>query len=158
MKKVLLANNIQADIYDPDPDNLTGIGQKAWEYDASISFHHNSYSGTGNPYHCIMIDPAAPSSWKQYTSRMCIAMAKALDGTVADTKIMAGGTNGLDGVYEAELSVLNASAKDPDKKPPYHCLVEAYFLNPMTNVSACMEASRKAAEAIALFLSENPWP
>jgi N-acetylmuramoyl-L-alanine amidase len=158
MQKVLIAKGFQADIYDPNPDNLTGVGQRAWQYDAAISFHHNSYSGSNNPYHCIMIDPAAPNSWKQYTSKMCIAMAKALDGTVADTTIMKGGTNGLDGVYEAELSVLNASAKDPDGKPPYHCLVEAYFLNPMTSVSACMEASRKAAEAIALFLSESPLP
>jgi hypothetical protein len=158
MQKVLQDNGISADIYDPDPDNLTAVGERAWQYDACISFHHNSYDGSGNPYHCIMIDPAAPAAWKEYTSKMCIAMATALDGTCADTVIMKGGTNGIDGVYEAELSVLNASAKDPDAPPPFHCLVEAYFLNKMTSITACLEASKKAGEAIAKFLVANPWP
>lgn len=142
------------DIFDPATDNLTSIGQKAWNYDICISWHHNSYTGSSNPYHCIMMDPEAPKEWKLIASEMCEAMALALDGTVADTKVF-GGTNGIRGVYETQLSVLNASAKDPDGKPPFHCLVEAYFLNPMSNVTACLDASKRAAEAIGVFVNKK---
>ncbi len=39
----------QVDIYDPNPDNLIGIGAKAAGYDIFISLHHNSYGGTREP-------------------------------------------------------------------------------------------------------------
>ena len=157
MQKVLQAAGFVADIFDPQPDNLTAIGEKAWSYDAAISFHHNSYDGNKNPYHCIMVDPQAPKSWKTYASKMCVAMANSLKGTPAETQVFSG-TNGTKGVYEAELSVLNRSAQDPDGKPPFHCLVEAYFLNGFSNEEECSRLSTKAAGAVAQFLISNSLP
>jgi N-acetylmuramoyl-L-alanine amidase len=132
-------------MYDPDPDNLTAVGQKARGFDVVISWHHNQYkNGTENPYHCVMIDPAAPSAWKNIASRLAIAIEKGARGTCADTVVFSG-THDLVGVYEAELTVLNTSANDPDGEKPFHVLPEAYFLNKMTSVQGCMDASKAIA-------------
>lgn len=131
-----------ADYIDPDPDNLTAIGKEARKYDVVISFHHNSYTGTGNPYHCVIVDPSVPTEWKKAAGRLAAAIEVGANGTVADTKLF-GGTNGIPGVYEAELTVLNTSWADPDGKPPFHVLPEFFFLNPMKDQGACLKALSK---------------
>jgi N-acetylmuramoyl-L-alanine amidase len=150
LKSALESAGYSVTMWDPDPDNLTAVGAEARKYDVAISWHHNSYDGSGNPYHCVMIDPAAPNAWKLIASRLAIAMEKGARGTCADTVVF-GGTNGLAGVYEAELTVLNTSANDPDGKKPFHILPEGYFLNKMTSVQACMDATK----AIALEFSKQ---
>lgn len=131
-----------ADYYDPDPDNLTDVGVKARSYDVVISFHNNSYSGSGNPYHCIMTDPKMPAAHKQIVSRLAFAIERGANGTCADTVIF-GGTNGIPGVYDAELTVINTSQADPDGKPPFHILPEFFFLNKMSSEAECKKALDK---------------
>lgn len=150
IKTELEGGGYSVKMWDPDPDNLTAVGTEARKYDVAISWHHNSYDGSGNPYHCIMCDPAMPNAWKLIVSRLAIAMERGARGTCADTVVF-GGTNGLAGVYEAELTVLNTSANDPDGKKPFHILPEGYFLNKMTSVQSCMDATR----AIALEFSKQ---
>jgi N-acetylmuramoyl-L-alanine amidase len=56
IKEKLDQKGFVVDIYNPDPDNLTGVGKHAQGYDMFLSLHHNSYGGTGDPYTCAMID------------------------------------------------------------------------------------------------------
>jgi N-acetylmuramoyl-L-alanine amidase len=147
MKAEFEKNGYKCDMWDPDPDNLTAVGERAGAYNVAISLHHNSYkNGTGNPYHCVMVDPAMPAGEKQIASRLCKAFAAAADGTIADTTVF-GGTHGLAGVYEAELSVLNASRRA--SKPPFHILPEFFFLNKFTDEAACLPVVEKMALALA---------
>lgn len=145
----LQQKGIDAPWFNPDPDNLTQVGQSGWgNFDIMVSWHHNSYSGAGNPYVCVMVDPAAPMATKLFAQKCARAIVEALKGTPEETKIFSG-TNGMEGVYEAELSVTNTSAKDPDGKPPKHVLVEAYFLNKFNDEAQCISATKKAALAVA---------
>lgn len=139
----------------PDPDDLVQVGKASWgKTDIMISWHHNSYSGSGNPYVCCMVDPVAPKSTKLFAQKCSRAIVAALKGTPEETKIFEG-TSGMEGVYEAELSVINTSAKDPDGKPPKHILVEAYFLNKFSDQNQCLEATKKAALAVASVIVEE---
>jgi N-acetylmuramoyl-L-alanine amidase len=146
MKVEFEKNGYVADMWDPDPDDLVAVGTRARNYDVAISCHHNSYEGSANPYHCIMADPAMPSAQKLITSRIAIAIGNGAKGTIAETKVFEG-TNGILGVYECELTVLNTS-RNCDK-PPFHILPELYFLNMFTNENACIVVSEKIAVALA---------
>lgn len=129
------------DIYNPDPDNLTGVGNKAKGYDMFLSLHHNSYGGTGDPYTCAMIDnDKAKASSKKLAALIAKRVAKAIGNPLF------GGTHGTPGVYQAGLSVLDA-AEQVCEGP---CtLVESYFLNSYGNMNVATERSKKAATAIS---------
>lgn len=148
---ILEAAGVDVTLFNPDPDDLVAVGKKGWgNVDVMLSLHHNSYdgSGNGNPYICSMTSPSAPMKTKQFAQRVSDAIGLALKGTPQETKVFEG-TNGMRGVYEAGLTVTNTSAKDPDGKPPVHILVETYFLNKFSNEAQCLEASKRAARAIA---------
>lgn len=151
----LNTNNVKTIWPNPDPDSLTEVGKAGWgDISIMLSWHHNSYTGSGNPYVCCMVDPAAPQTTKLFAQKCARAIVEALKGTPEETKIFSG-THGMEGVYEAELSVINTSAKDPDGKPPKHILVEAYFLNKFADEAQCLAVTNKAALAVAkVTLSE----
>lgn len=152
IKEQLEAAGFVADIYDPDPDNLTGVGNRAKGYDAFISLHHNSYDGSGNvdggPYCCVMCLPG------DRAKKASVALAGKISAAISEAIGVPnfGGTHGEKGVYRAGLSVLNAA--EPVCVGPC-VLVESYFLNGITSVDSAVEKSSKAAKAIAKVLVSN---
>jgi hypothetical protein len=152
---ILKAKGIGYKWPNPDPDDLTAVGKEGWgEVKIMVSVHHNSYNGSGNPYVAVMVDVGAPAKTKLFAQKVARAITASLKGTPQETKIFEG-TSGMEGVYEAELSVINSSAKDPDGNPPIHILPELYFLNKFTNEAQCKEATGKACEAIAQCIVET---
>ena len=143
---------IASDIYNPDPDNLTDVGNHAKGYDAFIALHHNSYDGSGNasggPYCCVMVLPEG----------RCKTSSKILAGKISESISVAigvpnfGGTDGEKGVYHAGLSVLNAA--EPVCTGPC-VLVESYFLNGIKDMATATEKSTIAAKAIAKAIAAN---
>ena len=130
-----------ADIYNPEPDNLTDVGRHAKDYDMFLSLHHNSYGGTGDPYTCAMIDnDKAKASSKQLAALVAKRVAIAIGNPLF------GGTHGTPGVYQTGLSVLDA-AEQVCEGPCI--LVESYFLNKYGNMNTATDRSKQAAIAIA---------
>ena len=115
IKEKLSQKGFVVDIYNPDSDDLTDIGQKARDYDMFLSLHHNSYGGTGDPYSCAMIDndKSKPSS-KQLAASIAKRVASAIGNPIF------GGTHDTKGVYETGLAVLDAA--EPVCKGP--CILE----------------------------------
>jgi N-acetylmuramoyl-L-alanine amidase len=155
IKKTLEAKGIEAPWFEPDPDNLTQVGRSGWgSPKIMISWHHNSYNnvdgtpGLRNPYVCVMVSKLAPQKTKIFAQKCARAIHSALKGTPQETALFSG-NNGLEGVYEASLTVTNESLKDPDGNPPMHVLVEAFFLNPFSNEAECIASTEKAATAVA---------
>lgn len=146
---ILKAKGIGYTWPNPDPDNLTEVGKVGWgKPKIMVSFHHNKYDGNGNPYVCCMVSPSASQRTKLFAQKVSRAIAHSLKGTPQETKVFEG-TSGMEGVYEAGLTVTGTSAKDPDGKPPEHILIEAYFLNKFTDESQCKQATALAAKATA---------
>ena len=161
LQKTLTSCGIEAPWLELDPDNLTKIGQSGWGSPRiMVSWHHNSYKnadgspGTGNPYVCVMVDPSANQQTKLFAQKCALAIQKALRGTAQQAPIYSG-NRGMEGVYEAELTVTNESLRDPDGNPPMHILVEAYFLNKFRDEAECIASSRKAALAVADVIVET---
>jgi N-acetylmuramoyl-L-alanine amidase len=152
IKEILEAAGNVADIYDPDPDNLTDVGNHAKGYDFFVSLHHNSYDGSGTPaggpYPCVMCLPGDRA--KKSSVILAGKISAALSETLGIPNF--GGTNGEKGVYRAGLSVLNAA--EPVCAGPC-VLVESYFLNGIASVEVAVEKSTKAAKAIAKVLAES---
>jgi N-acetylmuramoyl-L-alanine amidase len=141
IKDKLDQKGFEVDIYNPDPDNLTDVGNHAQGYDMFLSLHHNSYGGTGDPYTCAMIDnDKAKASSKQLAALVAKRVASKIGNPLF------GGTHGTPGVYQAGLSVLDA-AEQVCQGPCI--LVESYFLNKYGNMSVATERSKQAATAIA---------
>jgi N-acetylmuramoyl-L-alanine amidase len=138
--------------YNPMSDDLTDIGTRARAYDVCISWHFNSYNGHDNPYHCVMTLPSASDSHKQIASRLASAIKDGARNTIVETNLFRG-TGKFEGVYEASLWVLKTSQNCD--KPPFHALVEAFFLNKFTNEKACIEATKKIANEFAIQLSHE---
>ena len=154
IKSVLEACGYFVDLWDPSNDNLTAIGKRAALSDVAVSWHHNSFNKTGNPYHCIIIDPDVPFYYKERASRLCQAMADGAKGTVAETKVYAG-SHGIKGVYETELLVLNVSRRYSKDKSIFHILPEAYFINSMIVPKDCFDATKKIAISFAKQLMKE---
>lgn len=148
VQEQLKAMGIDADIYNPDPDNLTDVGNHAKGYDAFISLHENSYDGSGNPYTCTMVLPEG----------RCKASSKVLAGRIsAEISAATGfknfeGTDGEKGVYHAGLSVLNAA--EPVCAGPC-VLVESFFLNSFTTMESAVDKATIAGKAIAKAIANS---
>jgi N-acetylmuramoyl-L-alanine amidase len=146
IKEKLDQKGFVVDIYNPDPDNLTGVGKHAQGYDMFLALHHNCYEGTRDPYTCAMVDnDKAKASSKQLAALVAKRVASAIENPLF------GGTHGTQGVYEEGLSVLDA-AEQVCEGPCI--LVESYFLNKYGNMSLATERSKKAAIAIAAAVVE----
>lgn len=145
---ILRAHDYSVEIYNPEVDDLDEIGERAWPHDVAISLHHNSYGGSGNPYACVMVHPATPAGEKQIASRLAQAIVKGTRGTIAETAIFSG-TNGIPGLYEANLGVISASRRKPNGKPPFHILCEFFFLNKMKSNQECYGALDSIIPAFA---------
>lgn len=152
IKDILESAGYVADIYNPDHDDLTGIGKRAKDYHAFVSLHHNSYSGSGTeaggPYCCVMCLPE--ERCKASSVKLAGKISAAISNDIGVPNF--GGTHGEKGVYHAGLSVLNAA--EPVCVGPC-VLVESYFLNGIKSMAIANEKSTKAAKAIARVLLES---
>jgi N-acetylmuramoyl-L-alanine amidase len=148
IREYLRSVGIEADIYNPDPDNLTDVGSHAKGYDAFISLHHNSYDGSGDPYTCVMVLPEGrcKESSKVLARKISLAISNAISSKNFS------GTDGEPGIYHAGLSVLNAA--EPVCAGPC-VLVESYFLNSFTSHATAAARSTKAAQAIAKVIASS---
>jgi N-acetylmuramoyl-L-alanine amidase len=130
---------IESVIDDPDPDDRDAIGQRAKGYDAHVSLHHNAFDRRQHYVTCMVTRTAKKSS---------IELAGVISKAVATSLSIPnfGGTSGLPGVYEANLTVLLAA----ERACMGPCvLVESYFIDAISSIAVAERMSTIAAHAIA---------
>ena len=112
-----------------------------------ISLHHNSYSGSGDPYTCAMVD----NDKSKLISRKFAALCAGKVARAIGNPIFSGTTGMPEGVYQAGLAVLDEAEQYCDGP----CvLVESYFINKWNNANVAAERSTKAANAIGEAVTE----
>jgi N-acetylmuramoyl-L-alanine amidase len=135
IKARLKAAGIECDIVDPMVDNLTAIGQSAKGYYLFLSLHHNKYEGGSDPGTETFVLPGADDNTRKFAQAIQSSVVKAL--RTQDR-----------GVKEAGWQVTRVA--DQYSSGPA-ILVESYFLNPYSKVTA-VSLSTKAAEAMSAAL------
>jgi N-acetylmuramoyl-L-alanine amidase len=142
LKKELEAHGAEVTLFDPDPDNLVAVGQKASGHTIALFLHHNAANADGN-------DEGAECHIHPAGSSLSLKLGDKIATNIANTLKCKNR-----GVKRSNFTVLSESVN----RCECCVLVESYFIDDYSSATVTKERSTKAAMAILdAILSSAPY-
>ena len=142
------SGHFTVDVYDPEIDDLTGIGAKAKGYDLFLSIHLNAYDRDyEDEYTCVCVHKGVGKEASYtFASTLAKEVAEAIDNPLFRPHAV------NPGVYPLNLSVLRAAEIGCDGP----CVLsESFFIDAhdatTETYERCITAARAHAKAIAKY-------
>ena len=146
------SGHFTVDVYDPEIDDLAGIGAKAKGYDLFLSIHLNAYDRDyEDEYTCVCVHKDVG---KQDSYRFASGLAREIANAIDNPLFRPSAVN--PGVYPLNLSVLRAAEIGCDGP----CVLsESFFIDAHDATSEtyerCIEAAKAHVKYIARYFGVN---
>jgi len=140
VRDMLRAEGADVEIFDPNPDSLTGVGKRAAGKDLFLSLHHNAFNRNG-------VDEGTETYVPRAAGSACRALAAKVNSAV-----VAAINSRNRGVKEKDYTVI---ATAHAVGCPISMLVESYFIDDYASLDVVAHRSKEAAKAIARAVIEG---